>query len=142
LLFFAYKKFIKHNGKPSVIILSIVACVGLSSIAAIATNSKGNSINNAGLGSTEEQINKSERPKIDNAQANAYLDAAEQLLAELKQAKAANDNSNLKVLENRYTTLHQEVSALSIQLRETKGYVEFMQYNAKLMHEMVEHRSN
>jgi len=139
LIIYAFLKFKKHGGQPITFIAFQVVSILVFGVIIYTTNKKPSTVEVSQYFEEQEQIKKKmlddvERPKLDNAKANTYLDNLENLLAKMEKAKSENNKAALDEHEKEYTVLTgSELSTLISELSTTDKYSDFIKYNAKIL---------
>lgn len=149
LMFFAYKKYTKNNGKSIYIIaFSALAIIGFYAII-FSTNTKQTSTDDIKSSieknqqKTNEEISNSERPSLENNLANKYLEKLEAL--DLKFNKSIEEKN--KVLfaecEKEYNTLISvDLGNVVKEIATKPEYKDFAMYNAKVLQKIQTSRNH
>jgi len=137
----AYRKFVKHNGKPAVIIVAIAIFVGLGATIGVLSDKNGLINSNNTAENTVDKVNNAVRPKLDNQKANSYLDNIERIAAEMQKAKESNDNELFKKLDEEYLQSRNVLTEIIQEIYKEKIYSDFIHYNAKVLNTIEQLRS-
>lgn len=145
LIFYAYKTFTKNGGKAMVLIaFSVVAIVAFYAIIyqtnKLNTPEQLQEMFRKNEERKQEKIANAERPELDNAPANAYLDKLEAL--EKKFEKAVNDKNKTQfdACEDEYVAILTELGNSTKDLVKTPEYKDFAMYNAKVLEKIQVYR--
>lgn len=143
LMYFAHKKFTENEGKPMIIlVIQVIAILGFYGVI-FSESSKTSTIEDI-KASIERDRNKtqaiianSERPDIDNALVNTYLDKLEDLKTKFE--KSVNEKNKIQFEEcvAEYDTLTTTDFAPVVKTLTGKPeYPDFAMYNAKVLEEI------
>lgn len=140
LIYYAYRTFTKNGGKSIFILgFTVLAIIAFYSIIKM-TNSTSNSPQEVKAGleenqrKTQEQIANTDRPTIDNAAANQYLNNLEALEKKYEKSVTEKNKNRFDECEKQYETLiSADFSKAAQEIATTPAYRDFAMYNAKVL---------
>ncbi len=139
LMFWAFSKFKKFQGKPLIMLISLGFFITLAFVLQ-KISEKPNSVTEQTTSSIESKISSAKRPKIQNSKGNIYLDKLEQLLNEFKTSKQSGDTTTLKKVEEEYNQFKIDNTTIYVDMANDSQYQEFALYNANLIKQIDEIR--
>ncbi|UIR54931.1 DUF5353 domain-containing protein [Sphingobacterium sp. SRCM116780] len=149
LMYFAYKKFTKNEGKSMyLLVFLVIAVLGFYGII-FSTSSKSTSIEDIkasieeGQKKTQDEIMNTEKPSLDNDLANKYLDKLEALEKKFEKAINETDKTKFDACEKEYDTVTAiEFGNVVKEISTMPEYKDFAMYNAKILDKIQVFRSH
>lgn len=139
LMYFAYKKYIKYDGKSlHFLIYLVIAVLGFYAII-FSTSTKKTTIEDVktsienGQKAEQSKINNAERPTLESALANKYLDNLEALEKKYEESVSTNNEAMFSECENQHSAMiTKDFGDVVKEIGKTAQYKDFAYYNAKV----------
>lgn len=147
LVYIAFSKFKQSRGKVVVFIIyqGIITLVMAILIFLSDTNVRHSNLDDSGKSSeeiTQQKIEETERPVMNNAAANTYLDKLEGLLVKVEKIVKEKNQIQFDEFEQEYLTVIEEVSTIIQDISKEKNYNQFALYNAEIINQINVLRSD